>query len=57
MVCLKSQVSANVANSATANCGPLSVTKMSGIPYRANTAFISLMTARDVVVVSRATSI
>ena len=56
VTCLKDQTFANLANSSDANWGPLSVTKVSGTPYRENTIFISLMTLRDVTEVTRATS-
>ena len=56
MWCSKDQVSAKIANSADANCVPLSVTRTSGMPYLAKTSFISLITLLDVTELRRANS-
>ena len=54
--CRNHHDSANWANSALANCGPLSVTSFSGIPCLANIAFNSLMTDVALVEYSLSTS-
>ena len=53
---LKAPDCVNMANSAEENCGPLSVTRVSGTPYPANMILRALHTARVVVVWRLSTS-
>ena len=55
-MCAKPQVFANEVNSWDANCGPLSVTRVSGIPYLANRIFKAFVTLLVVVLCKFSTS-
>ena len=56
MTCAKSQEVANALNSSASNWGPLSLTTISGMPWRAKCADNLRMTDAEVVLVSLSTS-
>ena len=57
VTCLNSHVEEKVVNSLLENCGPLSVTRTSGIPRRLNCCFRNRMTSLEIVLRSSPTSI